>query len=106
MGRLTPGMLEEVRRRVVEELRPAKIYLFGSRAWGQPAESSDVDLLLVVDRLDRPRGEFLRSAYRCIRGLRIPAEFVVRTEEEMTRFAAVPASLARKVMERGVLLHG
>ena len=106
MKQIAPNLLDEIKRRLVEEFRPVKIYLFGSHAWGRPTKASDVDLFLVVDRLDRPRGELLRRAYHCVSDLRVPAEFVVKTEDEMTRFAAVPASLAHKILERGVLLYG
>ena len=106
MKKITAALLDEIKRRVVEELQPAKIYLFGSLAWGRPTANSDVDLFLVVDRLDHPRGELLRRAYHCVRDLRVPAEFVLKTEDEMSRFAVVPASLAHKVRESGLLLYG
>ena len=104
MKTMEPHLLEEMKRRVIEEIRPSKIYLFGSHAWGHPREDSDVDIFLVVPRLDHSRSELLTRAYRCIRELRMPAEFVVKTEEEMTRFASVPASLIHKVLKRGQLL--
>lgn len=103
---ITPSLLDDIKRRVVEEIRPAKIYLFGSHAWGNPGRDSDIDIFLVVERLDSSRGELLRRAYHCISDLRVPTEFVVKTEDEMIRFAKVSASLIHKVLERGVLLYG
>ena len=106
MKTMAPNLLDEMKRRVIEEIRPSKIYLFGSHAWGHPTENSDVDVFLVVPRLDNSRSELLSRAYRCIRELRMPAEFVVKTEDEMARFASVPASLIHKVLKRGRLLYG
>lgn len=106
MKTVEPNLLDEMKRRVVEEIRPSKIYLFGSHAWGHPGDDSDVDVFLVVPRLDNPRSELLSRAYRCIRELRMPAEFVVKTEKEMDRFASVSASLIHKVLNKGLLLYG
>jgi predicted nucleotidyltransferase len=43
-----PLQLQELVRRIVGRLHPSKILLFGSHAYGQPHEGSDVDLLVVV----------------------------------------------------------
>ncbi|MGD0091813.1 MAG: nucleotidyltransferase domain-containing protein [Planctomycetota bacterium] len=43
--------LREIRKfveRIAKEFRPQKIILFGSYAYGQPRDSSDVDLLVVM----------------------------------------------------------
>ena len=106
MKAVDPKLLLEIRSRLASEVGPSRVYLFGSHAWGTPGSDSDVDLLLVMPRLDGPRAEVLKRAYRAVRDLRVPAEFVVRTEDEMTRQATVPASLAWKVSQRGILLHG
>ena len=34
------------------EYDPDSIYLFGSRAWGEPREDSDYDLLVIVPESD------------------------------------------------------
>jgi predicted nucleotidyltransferase len=44
MKPLPVTLLEEMTRRLVAELQPERIILFGSYAWGAPTEDSDVDL--------------------------------------------------------------
>lgn len=105
-GTLSPSLLDEIKHRIVAELNPARLYLFGSHAWGQPDRDSDMDFCLVVRHLNGSRADLLRRAYRCTSDLRVPTEFVVKTEAEMARFSPVVASLAHKVQEKGVLLHG
>src|SRR2546423_12700718 len=39
--------------KIAERFHPEKIILFGSYAYGQPNENSDVDLLVVMDHEDR-----------------------------------------------------
>ena len=41
--------IQEVTNRLVEAYQPIAIYLFGSYAWGEPNEDSDIDLMVVVD---------------------------------------------------------
>jgi hypothetical protein len=41
---LSPELLNETTSRLVAEFRPEKVILFGSHAWGEPGEDSDVDL--------------------------------------------------------------
>lgn len=106
MDRIADNLLERIKQRVVNELHPRRLYLFGSHAWGTPRTDSDLDLFIVVSRLDGTRHDMLTRAYRCIRDLRVPVEFVVRTDDEMARFSSVRASLAHKVFEEGRLLYG
>jgi len=40
--------IRRVTRQVVEQFHPQKVILFGSYAYGQPTEDSDVDLLVVM----------------------------------------------------------
>ena len=47
-------LVSKVTQRMVSVFDPQAIYLFGSRAWGQPTEDSDVDLLVVVKSSDDP----------------------------------------------------
>ena len=37
-------LLEEITRRLVQDLHPEQIILFGLHAYGQPSETSDIDL--------------------------------------------------------------
>ena len=52
MDRTVPSadllQLQELVQHIVQRLHPHKVLLFGSHAYGQPHEGSDVDLLVVV----------------------------------------------------------
>ena len=41
--------LPQAIKRIVSELKPEKIILFGSYAYGNPTPDSDVDLLVIMD---------------------------------------------------------
>ena len=106
MKSISPDLLEELTRRLVAELQPEQIILFGSHAWGSPDEDSDVDLLVIVPQSDdKPTRRAVR-AYRSLRGLMVPADILVKTRSEVERFRRVHASLESEILERGKVLYG
>jgi uncharacterized protein len=106
MNDIDPKLLNEAVQRIVQAMDPEQILLFGSRAWGHPTEDSDIDLLVVVETSNQPDYRRAREAYRSLRGLALPIEVVVRTQDEMARAAQWPDSLERQALERGRRLHG
>ncbi len=106
MKKVSPEILEEITRRIVESVQPVKIVLFGSHAWGHPNADSDLDLFVVVRSSDQPAYRQARGIYRSLRGIGVPVEVVVQSDEEVERSRKVVTSLARKVMEEGRVLHG
>ena len=59
MKNVENDLLKEITQRLVAELHPEKIILFGSHAWGTPDEDSDLDLLVIVTQSNTtPKGDF------------------------------------------------
>lgn len=83
MGK-TPIPLPDIQplvRQIVERFHPRKVILFGSYAYGEPYEGSDVDLLVVVP--DPPqRREAWRSASELGKGYPVPLQIVFMSPEE------------------------
>jgi predicted nucleotidyltransferase len=103
---LEPALRDEIVRRLVAGFHPEQIILFGSWAWGQPAQDSDVDLMVIVSASDEPPTDRASRAYRCLGDIRVPTDILVRTRAEVERFRHVRASLERKVFEEGKVLYG
>ena len=106
MKTLTTHLLEEITRRLVDELRPEQIILFGSHAWGTPHDDSDVDLLVIVPGGGVAASEYTLRARRSLRGLELPKDILVRTRAEIERLRGVHASLESEILERGIVLYG
>ena len=102
----TTEALAEATKRISMALKPEKIFLFGSHAWGLPTPDSDIDLFIIVKDSDQPPYQRSRNVYHFLRGMRAPIEIVVRTNEEVERSKSVVTSLTRKVLEQGKLLYG
>ncbi len=98
--------LQEMTRRLVAEFQPRQIYLFGSHAWGQPHEDSDVDLLVIVPESSQSPLERGLAARRCLRDVRVPKDILVQTQAEVDWASRVYASLECEILEKGVRLYG
>ena len=99
------SILDEMVRRLVKELAPRRIYLFGSRARGEENPDSDYDLLVVVEHSDLPGYKRDQEALRALYGLDASAEVIVLTREEFERKLPALASLPATVVREGKLLY-
>jgi predicted nucleotidyltransferase len=98
-------LLEEVVRRLVEGLQPDQIILFGSYAYGQPTEGSDLDLMIIVSESSEPAHRREQKAYACVGAIGVSKDLLVLTREEFEKQAQVVTSLARSVKEKGTVLY-
>jgi predicted nucleotidyltransferase len=98
--------LPEVTRRLVETFQPDKVILFGSTVWGTPSGDSDLDLLVVVADSQEPPSRRAQQAHRCLRGLRVACDILVRTRDELDRATRARSSLLSRVIREGRALYG
>jgi predicted nucleotidyltransferase len=105
MQELPPELLAEIIRRLVQGLKPERIYLFGSRAYGQPDASSDVDLFVIVSSSNLPRHKREVLALRLLFGLACPVDVIVYTRAEADKWRHVRTLLPYRVFNRGKLLY-
>ena len=105
MKTLGNEILDEMVRRIVAALQPRRIYLYGSFAYGQPHENSDVDLFVVTNHSSLPPHRRAVEVYRALRGLRVPVEVKVVTEAEFERRSHWISSIERVVEEKGKILY-
>jgi predicted nucleotidyltransferase len=101
----TDERLNEAVRRLVEALRPERIYLFGSRARGDAREDSDYDFLVVVSEAENSTWHLLQRAYDALWGVGFSKDIVVFTREKFEWQAPVVASLPATVLREGRLLY-
>jgi predicted nucleotidyltransferase len=102
---LDPALMNEIVQRLVNALHPEKIYLFGSHAYGQPNDDSDVDLLIVVNDSDTPPRMKAVEGYRALRGILVPKDIKVVTRSTFERRSHWISTIERVVAEKGKLLY-
>ena len=102
---ITEEQIQAVVRRIVEGYAPDRIILFGSYAYGEPTEHSDLDLLVVKSGLGPTRQERALAVRRLVRGVGIPMDILVRTPVEVTTAAEVRFSIEAQASTKGRLLY-
>jgi predicted nucleotidyltransferase len=85
-------LIEYLVKRIVDEINPLRILIFGSVARDEAAMDSDIDILVVM-----PEGIHRRRTaqllYRKIRGVKIPFDILV----------AIPSDLERHKNNKGLI---
>ena len=99
-------VIQETARRLVENFKPDKVYLFGSCARGDAGPDSDLDFCVVLP--DDAPDEFLRPGVMrmAVRGFAAAMDILPwrRTDFEQ-RAAWVVASLPATIVREGRLLY-
>ena len=103
---ISPATLEDIRRvtrQIVHQFHPQKVVLFGSYAYGQPTEDSDVDLLVVMDIEEPP----LHAAAKIAATIEhpFPLDIVVRAPAEFAAAVQRKGVFATEVATKGVTLY-
>ena len=106
MKHLPNHLLDQITQKLVVNLNPEQIILFGSYAYGEPTEDSNIDLLVIVAQSDEPRYRRSRQAYKALRGIGISKDILVMTRAEVKRKVSIPSSLINQVLSQGKVLYG
>lgn len=98
--------IDRIVRRIVEGYRPLKVILFGSYAYGEPTDDSDLDLLIVKETAER----FI-DRWVAVRELiadperRVPVAPIVVTPGELQRRLTRGDQFFQGIVARGKLLY-
>jgi len=104
MAEPVAASLPEAVARLVASVRPRRIILFGSFAYGRPNPDSDVDLLVELDSTLSPEERHLAVA-RQLRPRRFPLDLLVMTPTEVRRALAAGDILVTEILQRGRVLY-
>ncbi|MFC7333869.1 nucleotidyltransferase family protein [Rhodocista pekingensis] len=91
--------------RLVAELRPRQIWLFGSRARGDARPDSDIDLLVVLPDGLEPRCYAPRRVLRPVAASGLAVDIVPAAWGEFVAARGDPGALAHRVVREGRLLY-
>jgi predicted nucleotidyltransferase len=104
-GKLDPGILADIVKRVARAAKPEKIVLFGSAASGTMGPNSDVDLLVIKEgKFNRDRVTL--DIYRHLSGADAAIDVVVVTPEEVERYRDSQCLVIYPAMREGKVVYG
>jgi len=97
--------LPQAVKKIAETLKPEKIILFGSYAYGNPTPDSDVDLLVVMKTRASQKDRHLAVA-RLLRPRQFPIDIIVKTPGEINKALKNKGNFfIREIMEKGRVLY-
>jgi predicted nucleotidyltransferase len=108
MVSLSEDLIESMAAAIVQEVKPQRVYLFGSCARGTPTPDSDVDFLVVEEEAfgcDRRRWSELRRIRRALRPFRVPKDILVYSREEFDKWQSSANHIIASAVREGRLLY-
>ncbi|MBU6222146.1 MAG: nucleotidyltransferase domain-containing protein [Planctomycetes bacterium] len=100
----TADRLRTAVERLVAASRPRQIILFGSYARGDADDHSDIDLLVVEPAIDDRYEEMIRLN-RALKGLVMPVDLLVVSEQEFEHRSATPGTIEYVARREGRVLY-
>jgi predicted nucleotidyltransferase len=102
---LTQKIKEQIVSRIVHFCGNCTVYLFGSYAYGNPTESSDVDIAVIMDQVES-KVEQAAKLWNELKDIPFPKDIVVASQEEFEFYKNECGSIFKTIAEKGVILHG
>ena len=107
--------IEELKPQIIEALmplKPDKIILFGSYAYGAPNEDSDIDLYIVTndDFIPNDFNENFKVKMKYFTALddftdKFATDLLIHTKQMHKRFLALNSSFSKKITKGGEILY-
>ena len=107
--------IEKLKKEIVLRLKPLdpeKVILFGSYAWGEPNDDSDIDLYVVtkdyfIPKSWKEKNLIYLSVAREVRSLRkkVAIDLIVHTKKMHEKFLTLNSSFSREIVQRGIQIY-
>ena len=103
---ITPKLVQYIVDKIVREIQPEKIILFGSYARGDFDRDSDLDLFIVVEDEKESSRLIRRKIDALLWGRKFPVDLIVRKEKEIKRnFRAKNPFYIHHIFKDGKVLY-
>ncbi len=101
---LTAQLKEEINKRLLNKFDLKKIILFGSQAKGTSDDKSDVDLLLIANKL-QDRLQYMRLVRQELLSMDYAFDIIAVTNEEFEKDKLIPGTVSRYAAKEGIVLY-
>ena len=97
-------ILDTVRRAAAVASSPAKIIVFGSYGRGDADDGSDLDLLVIEQKVSDKAEEYMKL-HRAIGSIGVGVDLLIISQDEFERRSQVPGTLPYWANKEGQLLY-
>ncbi|WP_234124070.1 nucleotidyltransferase domain-containing protein [Clostridium hydrogenum] len=85
----------------------SSIYLFGSYAYGNPNEDSDLDICIITDDKSKRKVEIMKIVRKAMAKVQsMPVDLLVYYSDEFNERAKSDCTLEGKIFHEGVKIYG
>ncbi|MCB1157522.1 MAG: nucleotidyltransferase domain-containing protein [Leptospiraceae bacterium] len=103
---LSEEFLQECINNILSIFTPEKIILFGSYAYGNPTQDSDIDIFIILKDSKLPRYKRARELRKLFRNYeKIEFDFVIYKSSEVDEWKDVHLSFVNTVLEKGKVIY-
>lgn len=97
------SQIEALSQQITQKFQPKQIILFGSYAYGEPTEDSDVDLLVILPF--EGHGVHKAIEIRNQVNSQFPLDLIVRTPEQLLQRQEMGDFFIQEILEKGRILY-
>jgi predicted nucleotidyltransferase len=92
-----------ISKAIYDEFNPDKIILFGSYAYGNPQDDSDIDLLVIMPY----KGNVFRKTWEILNKIqpKFAVDILIRTPREIEQHLAWNDFFLQEIMQKGKVLY-
>ena len=101
---VTEAKIRRAAQKIVDEVQPEKIILFGSFAYGQPTPDSDVDLLVILKTQLSP-ADRVRQISQVLDPRPFPVDIIARTPAELKERLRIHDCFFQEIVDKGKVLY-
>jgi predicted nucleotidyltransferase len=101
--RIPQRAIEDIVHQIAQRFQPEQIILFGSYAYGQPRQESDVDLLVVMDTPLKETDQAVRICQAI--DYHFGLDLIVRKPDALARRLALGDPFLHEVVSQGIVLY-
>jgi predicted nucleotidyltransferase len=106
--KITEKVLDQIAEKIVKEVDPVKIILFGSYSRGDARPDSDIDLLIVEDQPfseNKNRWNEMIRIRQAIKSIKHPKDILVYSVEEVEKWRHSLNHIISKCLNEGKVIY-
>ncbi len=98
--------IDLITERIKENIKIDEIIIFGSYAYGEPNNESDIDLCVIIDDKDIKKRQILRRIRKLISPImKYPIDILLFNKDEFYDKASFVTTLEYKISQEGVRVY-
>jgi len=101
---ITEEKIRQAAQKIVEAAHPEKIILFGSHAYGNPNDDSDVDLFVVMESDQRVHARMVQLS-KILSPRPFPVDIITRTPAELEERLEIGDCFFKEIVTKGKVLY-